>query len=335
MEHVIPSGSQATARGTAWHLAISPEHAYLLFLQKILKDLEISVETPPGTCTLQGPNGLSAQGPQKAVGLLFEAHGIEAEVRSRFLGVMNSRPQQLLAHDPGHGSWELDSLLVASRLRRCLFEGCLLKKYPDALLDKCLEAHSKLQGEYCKATGDKPIPSELLKTIMAFYRVEISAGKIVELQDHPEAAQLFVEKVDFGLRARCVVSGLREKVLREDLAGRTCLFATNLKPAVLRGVQSEGMILFATPTSPGREEGASKGSVIYGGRPGDKLLIKGWALDGLCPHLPEIPRCSKKALEEAMAGLSVADGLLFFRGLPLEIASAPAEVPGIQQGTVS
>ena len=65
---------------------------------------------------------------------------------------------------------------------------------------------------------------------------------------HPEADRLYVETVDLGEAAgpRTVVSGLVGLVPLEELKGRLALFLCNLKPANMKGVRSEAMLLCAS-----------------------------------------------------------------------------------------
>ena len=65
------------------------------------------------------------------------------------------------------------------------------------------------------------------------------------VQDHPNAEKLFVETIDLGTEKRTVVSGIKQWYKKEELVGRQVIVVANLKPAKLRGVLSEGIILAA------------------------------------------------------------------------------------------
>jgi methionyl-tRNA synthetase len=71
----------------------------------------------------------------------------------------------------------------------------------------------------------------------------LKVGKILSVEDHPNADKLFVEKVDFGDETRTIISGIKEHYQKEDLVGKKVVVVVNLKHAKLRGVMSEGMIL--------------------------------------------------------------------------------------------
>lgn len=77
-------------------------------------------------------------------------------------------------------------------------------------------------------------------------RLNMKIGKIVEVEKHPDADALYVEKVDVGEeKPRTIVSGLVKHVPIEEMQGRIAVFLLNLKPAKMRGVMSEGMIMCA------------------------------------------------------------------------------------------
>ena len=61
----------------------------------------------------------------------------------------------------------------------------------------------------------------------------------------PKAKKLLKLKVDLGYEQRQVVSGIAKWYKPEDLIGKSVIVVSNLKPAVLCGVESQGMILAA------------------------------------------------------------------------------------------
>lgn len=72
--------------------------------------------------------------------------------------------------------------------------------------------------------------------------LQLQVRKIVSVEKHPNAEKLFIEKLDDG---RQIVSGLVGHYSAEELVGRKIILISNLKPAKLRGVLSEGMLLAA------------------------------------------------------------------------------------------
>ncbi|KAF6778316.1 hypothetical protein AHF37_02046 [Paragonimus kellicotti] len=86
-------------------------------------------------------------------------------------------------------------------------------------------------------------------------RLDMRVGRIVEVQQHPDADSLYVEKVDLGEgRLRTVVSGLVKFVPIEALQDRVGIFMCNLKPAKMRGVESEAMLMCASAPEVGQVE---------------------------------------------------------------------------------
>lgn len=69
----------------------------------------------------------------------------------------------------------------------------------------------------------------------------------MSVKRHPDADSLYVEQIDLGEGAhRTVVSGLVGKVNLEEMVGAKLVCVCNLKPANMRGVRSEAMVLAAT-----------------------------------------------------------------------------------------
>jgi methionyl-tRNA synthetase len=83
-----------------------------------------------------------------------------------------------------------------------------------------------------------------------FDKIELKVGEVLSCVKHPEADKLLVSQIDTGDKVRQIVSGISPQVKPEDMVGKKVIVVTNLKPAVIRKVSSEGMILVA-------EEGTS------------------------------------------------------------------------------
>jgi len=78
-----------------------------------------------------------------------------------------------------------------------------------------------------------------------FEKIELKIGEIKSVDEHPKADKLYVLKVDLGDEERQLVAGLKNYYKKEDLIGKKIVVVTNLKPAKLRGVTSNGMLLAA------------------------------------------------------------------------------------------
>ena len=83
-------------------------------------------------------------------------------------------------------------------------------------------------------------------TIDDFAKVKLVTAKIIEAVPVPKADKLLQLTVDAGEeKPRTVVSGIAKHFTCEELIGRDIVLVANLKPAKLRGIMSEGMILCA------------------------------------------------------------------------------------------
>jgi len=78
-----------------------------------------------------------------------------------------------------------------------------------------------------------------------FKKMELIVGKIISIENHPDADKLFVIQVDLGAETRQIVAGLRPYYTPERLLGRSVVIVANLAPAKLRGIFSNGMLLAA------------------------------------------------------------------------------------------
>jgi methionyl-tRNA synthetase len=89
-------------------------------------------------------------------------------------------------------------------------------------------------------------PSDLI-TIDDFARVQLRVADILECEPVPGAKKLLRLQVRVGAdEERQIVSGIADAYKPEELVGRQIVVVYNLKPAVLRGVESQGMLLAAT-----------------------------------------------------------------------------------------
>lgn len=79
-----------------------------------------------------------------------------------------------------------------------------------------------------------------------FQRLDLRVGRIVQAEEIPGADKLLRLLVDLGDRQVQVVAGIRKHYEPGELVGRLVAMVANLKPATIRGVRSEGMILAAT-----------------------------------------------------------------------------------------
>lgn len=79
-----------------------------------------------------------------------------------------------------------------------------------------------------------------------FIKVKMHVGEVLSSERVPETDKLLVSQVSVGEKTLQIVSGIAESYEPEDLPGKKVAVVTNLKPAKLRGVLSEGMLIAAT-----------------------------------------------------------------------------------------
>jgi len=82
-------------------------------------------------------------------------------------------------------------------------------------------------------------------TIDEFLKLKLVVGKVIDVQDHPNADRLYILKVDLGNEVRQIVSGIKQWYKREELLNKKIIIVYNLQPKSFRGVESQGMLLAA------------------------------------------------------------------------------------------
>lgn len=92
-------------------------------------------------------------------------------------------------------------------------------------------------------------PQKEFTSFEDFQKMDIRIARILEAQKVPKADKLLQFVVDTGLDKRTIVSGVAEHFAPEDLVGKQVLVLLNLPPRKIRGVESQGMILYAEDAS--------------------------------------------------------------------------------------
>lgn len=83
-------------------------------------------------------------------------------------------------------------------------------------------------------------------TIGDFSKVQLRVGRVIEAGDHPNADKLLVLKVNLGDEQRQICAGLRGHYTADELMGMNLIIVTNLAPRMMRGLESQGMLLAAS-----------------------------------------------------------------------------------------
>jgi methionyl-tRNA synthetase len=80
-----------------------------------------------------------------------------------------------------------------------------------------------------------------------FAKLDIRLGKVIAAEKVPETDKLIKCTIDFGeLGERTIVSGIAEWKSPEALVGKLLPYIVNLAPRMLKGVESQGMLLAAS-----------------------------------------------------------------------------------------
>ena len=107
------------------------------------------------------------------------------------------------------------------------------------------KAEAVPKAEKKQKETSKTAPDGII-SIDDFAKVQLRAAKIISCEPVPKSDKLLKLQLDDGMGGRQVVSGIAQWYTPDQMVGKTVAVVANLKPAKLRGVVSEGMILAAT-----------------------------------------------------------------------------------------
>jgi len=82
-------------------------------------------------------------------------------------------------------------------------------------------------------------------SIQDFSEIDLRVAVITAVEEHPNADKLLVLRIDAGDGEKQLVAGIKHHYSAEELIGKKIVVVNNLAPAVLRGVESQGMLLAA------------------------------------------------------------------------------------------
>ena len=78
-----------------------------------------------------------------------------------------------------------------------------------------------------------------------FAKLQFQVGEIIDCKEVPKSKKLLCSQVKIGSEVRQILSGIKQYYKPEEMVGRKVMVVTNLKPATLAGMTSEGMLLCA------------------------------------------------------------------------------------------
>ena len=106
------------------------------------------------------------------------------------------------------------------------------------------------------ASAEANKPAATTKPIITyddFARIDLRVATVVTAEPHPKADRLLKLQIDLGeLGRRQICAGIREHYPPEQLVGQQIIVVANLAPRMLRGEESNGMLLAATDPTNGK-----------------------------------------------------------------------------------
>ena len=148
------------------------------------------------------------------------------------------------------------------------------------------------------------------------FPLNLKVAEILEVIPHPEADKLYVLQINLGTERRQLVAGIRQYYSEEELVGKKIVVVTNLKPAKLRGIESQGMLLAADDGKAVRVLEASKSN------PGDHVFAEDYQTSSKEITIEEFTKLK----------LSVKNGKPCFEEDVLETDSEEISISGVEDG---
>ncbi len=82
-------------------------------------------------------------------------------------------------------------------------------------------------------------------TIDEFFKTKLKTAKVLEAEKVENADKLLKLQIEVGKEKRQLIAGIAESYSTEEIVGKTVVVVANLKPAKIRGIESQGMLLAA------------------------------------------------------------------------------------------
>ncbi len=151
-----------------------------------------------------------------------------------------------------------------------LENGISVTKTPEILFRRLDEKDVDAQVEKIRekqiARQKKEEEKQAEITIEDFGKLNLRVGKVIACEKHPGADSLLVMKVDIGDgKPRQIVSGIAGSYTAGQMIGKHIVIVANLKPAIIRGLESQGMLLA------GKDDGSIGVVEVNGLKPGTKV----------------------------------------------------------------
>ena len=119
----------------------------------------------------------------------------------------------------------------------------------EEVMKKVEELHPPVEDEADSTAGDDAAVIDLEPkpeiTFEDFGKMQFQVGEIIACEAVPKSKKLLCSQVKVGSQVKQIVSGIKAHYTPEEMVGKKVMVLTNLKPAKLAGVVSEGMLLCA------------------------------------------------------------------------------------------
>ncbi len=178
--------------------------------------------------------------------------------------------------------------------------------------------------KFKKEFGGKRMQEKTDERKDPFAKLDLKVAKIISVEDHPDAEKLLVMKINIGDEERQIVGGIKKYYSKQELVGRNLIVVKNLKPIVLRGKESKGMLLAAMEKQ-GDEENVKLLSA-KNSNPGDDVFIDG------------IDKQPKKHLGysefKEVEMRTDSEGHVIYDGKQLKTGKEQVNVEGVKEGAL-
>ncbi len=181
----------------------------------------------------------TAEGKPKAAGVLFTLCEALRQIALLVFPFMPFKAQQI---------W--DGLGIRRRISDTRFDE-LAEWHDDwsgisTELGEVKQLFPRIEAESPKKVSHDEVLSKETLSIDEFRRLDLRVARVKSASLIPGAKKLLRLEIDMGGEERQIVAGIAEHYAPESLIGKSIVVVTNLEPAKIRGVESQGMLLAAT-----------------------------------------------------------------------------------------
>jgi methionyl-tRNA synthetase len=176
-----------------------------------------------------------------------DAVRVIAELVRPFMPATGERTLEMLGVRPAPASWAsltLDGLTPGSRMGAAQPLFPRIEQSVEELQQMAADQQEPMPSSTPQAA---PPPVSDRISIDEFLKVDLRVAKVLAAERVPKSNRLLKLQIDLGTEHRTLVAGIAEAYEPEALVGRSVVVVVNLKPAKLMGIESNGMVLAASP----------------------------------------------------------------------------------------